>query len=37
MRCYPEIIGLMDLIEENAPSKAMRFHRLLRDIFNNDV
>lgn len=36
MRSCPEIIGLMDLIEENAPSKAMRFHRLLRDLFNKD-
>ena len=33
---FPDCIGLLDLIEENAQSKSLRFHRLLRDLFNVD-
>ena len=34
MRQYPELIGLLDLIEENTSTKSIRFHRLIRDLFN---
>ncbi len=36
MRTYPEIIGLLDLIEENSSTKSLRFHRLVRDLFHQD-
>jgi hypothetical protein len=36
MRKYPEIVGLVDLIEEHASTKSLRFHRLLRDVFSQD-
>jgi hypothetical protein len=36
MRSYPEIIGLLDLIEENSSTKSLRFHRLVRDLFHQD-
>ena len=31
---FPDCVGLLDLIEENAQTKILRFHRLLRDLFN---
>jgi hypothetical protein len=31
---FPDCVGLLDLIEENAHTKILRFHRLLRDLFN---
>lgn len=37
MRSYPEIIGLLDLIEENSSTKSLRFHRLIRDLFHQDA
>ena len=36
MKKYTEVIGLVDLIEENSSTKSLRFHRLLRDLFNLD-
>ena len=36
MKTQPEIIGLVDLIEENASNKSLRFHRLMRDLFSLD-
>ena len=36
MRQFPELIGLLDLIEENTSTKSIRFHRLIRDLFNQD-
>lgn len=36
MKRLPEVIGLIDLIEENAGNKSLRFHRLLRDLFSQD-
>jgi hypothetical protein len=33
---FPDCIGLLDLIEENAWNKSLRFQRLLRDLFNQD-
>lgn len=33
---YPELIGLIDLIEENASARNCRFLRILRDLFNNE-
>ena len=33
---YPELIGLIDLIEENASARNCRFLRILRDVFNSD-
>lgn len=36
MKKFPEVVGLLDLIEEHAQSKAIRFHRILRDIFSQD-
>ena len=33
---FPDCVGLLDLIEENAQTKSLRFHRLLRDLFNNE-
>ena len=35
MPVYPELIGLIDLIEENV-DRNCRFLRVLRDLFNND-
>ena len=34
LHSFPELIGLLDLIEDNAVSKSLRYHRLLRDLFN---
>jgi hypothetical protein len=34
---FPDCVGLLDLIEENAHTKTLRFHRLLRDLFNTEV
>lgn len=36
IRKFPDVIGLLDLIEENSSTKSLRFHRLLRDLFNQD-
>jgi hypothetical protein len=33
---YPELIGLIDLIEENALARNCRFLRILRDVFNSE-
>ena len=33
---FPDCVGLLDLIEQNAATKSLRFHRLLRDLFNID-
>jgi hypothetical protein len=33
---FPDCVGLLDLIEENASTKTLRFQRLLRDLFNKD-
>jgi hypothetical protein len=34
---FPDCVGLLDLIEENAHTKTLRFHRLLRDLFSTEV
>lgn len=34
LRTYPDLIGLIDLIEENTNSKQIRFNRVMRDLFN---
>lgn len=34
---FPEYVGLIDLIEENSQTKSLRFHRLARDLFNQDT
>lgn len=37
LQAYPDLIGLIDLIEESAQSKLIRFTRILRDLFNQDA
>ncbi|CDW71951.1 UNKNOWN [Stylonychia lemnae] len=33
---YPELVGLIDLIEENSQQKQIRLNRIMRDLFNQD-
>jgi hypothetical protein len=34
IRKFPDVVGLLDLIEQNSQTKSLRFHRLVRDLFN---
>lgn len=33
---FPEIIGLIDIVEESSSSRNCRFIRILRDLFSSD-